>query len=629
MGSISTLQQKLLALETRPTEDLTIVEIMKDLEQKNCELRKDYELAMNGIQEANSSLQTRNSELSNLRRELENLTTKNQEAGERIEGFEKEKAAFMAHAEDQKMKERIIVETNANMFRQRETSRLNNQIKALEAQKERLETENKGFRSTAVDGGDIALQLKKDITKLQAKYTTIEKTQVELLEEKSRLESLVNHSKQLEADARSSYSALERRMENTGEELSKALKHINILHDEKTLILQNKQQELEHAKFENCGLQEDASALRSVEQQLREALDKAVIEKGIMKREKDDAVHTCEVLKNQTKALEEKLKESKDENWKIGDRSPNAIALNEKVEVLRRENDASKDIPQAICLGNHTVEQPSINIGGWGDGSPLFTPPDRILETQVENTTNKMWSNFSRIDNAKFERYLFGEDDITNFEDVANNILGGTSKAELLPEAPPTTSLIKGTNKDCESSQTRKNMATKFASRRKTPTIALENIDDAATMIEDFSEDDAAGAGTPLSRNTHPDQTNPAPPAPRTRTAEERESKNSKRAGSFENTPTERHSFITTTSSNKIKTPQRNDDLRGGFTDDGRKIQYRPRKERGKKNKDDQDWAEEGSGSPKKNNRGKEESPNMKKSLRSYKERKKSGKRFV
>lgn len=617
-----------MALETRPTEDLAAVDIMKDLEQKNCELKKDYELAMNSVQEANSSFQTKNSELDNLRSELENLTTKNQEAGERIEGFEKEKTAFMARAEEQKVKERIIVETNANMFRQRETSRLNNQIKALEAQKERLETENKGLRSAAIDGDDIALQLKKDITKLQAKYTVIEKTQVELLEEKSRLESLINHSKQLEADTRSSYSALEKRMENTVEELSKALKHIDILHDDKNLILQNKQQELEHAKSENYGLQKDATALRIVERQLREALEKAAIEKGIMVREKDDAVHTCEALKNQTKALEDKLKELRDENRKLGGR--NAIAtLNEKVEVLRKEKDTSREMPQAISPGNRTVE-PSVNIGGWGDGSPLFTPPDRIFETQVENTTDEMWSNFSRIDNAKFERYLFGEGDIINVEDLAKNILGGTSQAaELLPDAPPTTSRIKGTNKDSESSQTRKNMATKFASRRKTPTIALENIDDAATIIEDFSEDDAAGVGIPLSRNTHPEQINPPPLAPRTRVVEERESRNGKRAGSFENTPTERHSFTTAISSSKIKTPRRDDDLRGGFTDDGRKIQYRPRKERGKKNKDDQDWVGSGSGSPKRNNRGKEESPNMKKSLRSYKERKKSGKRFV
>lgn len=625
-----------MALETRPTEDLTIVEIIKDLEQKNCELKRDYNLAINSVQEANSSLQTKNSELDNLRSELENLTTKNQEAGKRIEGFEKEKAAFMARAEEQKMKERITVETNANMLRQRETSKLNNQIKALEAQKEKLEMENKGFRSAAVDGGDIALQLKKDITKLQAKYTVISKTQVELLEEKSRLESLANHSKQLEADTRSSYSALEKRMENTGEELSKALKHIDILHDDKNLMLRNKQQELEHAKFKNHGLQEDASALRSVERQLREALEEAAIEKGIMKREKDDAIHACEALRDQAKALEEKLKELRNENRKLGDRSPNAIAaLNEKVEVLRKENDTSRKIPQVISPGNHMVEQPSVNIGVWGDGSPLFTPPDRILETQAENTTDEIWSSFSRIDNAKFERYLFGEDDIINVEDLAKNILGGTSlskaesqTAELSFDAPPTTSRIKGTNKDSESSQTRKNMATKFASRRKTPTIALENIDDAATMIEDFSEDDAAGVGTSLSRNTHPEQTNPAPLAPRTRVVEEGEGRSGKRASSFENTLTEWHPF-TATSSSKIKTPQKNDDLRGGFTDDGRKIQYRPRKERGKKNKDDQDWAGEGSGSPKKNNRGKEESPNMKKSLRSYKERKKSGKRFV
>lgn len=614
--SIYTLEQKLLALETRPTEDL-IVEVIKDLEQKNCELRKEYELAMNNVQDTNLSLQTKHSELENLRTELETLTAKHQKAGERIEGFEKEKAGFMAQAEEQKMKERIIVETNANMFRQRETSRLNNQIKALEAQKERLETENKGFRNATVDGSDLALQLRNEITKLQEKYTVIEKTQVELLREKIRLESLVEHLTQLEATTRLSYSALEKRMETTGEELSKALKHIDILHDEKNLMLQNKQKELEHAKLENYGL--------------RKALEEAGIEKGIMRREKNDALHTYEALNDQTNGLEEKLKELRDVNRKLDNKSSNAMTgLNEKFGVPRKENEASRVIPKAISSGKHTIEQ--LSMANWSGDNQPFTPPERILETQIEHNTNEMWSNFSRIDNAKFERYLFGEDDMINVEDLAKNVLGGTNKAEnqaaeLLPDASLTASRVRGTNKDSESSQTRKNMATKFTSRRKTPTIALDNTDDAATMIEDFSEDDVAGAGIQLSRNTCHEQTNPVLLAPRARVVEEREKKNLKRTGSFESTPTERHSFTPATPSNKIKTPQRNDDHRG-LTDDGRKVQHRPRKERGKKNKDDQEWVEEGGGSPK-NNRGKEESPNMKKNLRNYKERKKGGKRFV
>lgn len=625
--SICTLEQKLLALETRPTEDLTIVEVIKDLEQKNCELRKEYELAMNSVQDTNLSLQTKHSELESLRTELEILTTKHQKAGERIEGFEKEKAGFMAHAEEQKMKERIIVETNANMFRQRETSRLNNQIKALEAQKERLEAENKGFRNATVDGSDLALQLRKEITKLQEKYTVIEKTQVELLQEKIRLESLVEHLTQLEATTRLSYSALEKRMETTGEELSKALKHIDILHDEKNLMLQNKQKELEHAKLENYGLREDTTALRIVEQQLRKALE----EKGIMRREKNDALHTYEALNDQTKGLEEKLKELRDVNRKLDNRSSNAMAgLNEKFGVPRKGNEASRVITEAISPGKHTIEQ--LSMVNWGGDNPPFTPPERILETQIEHNTNEMWSNFSRIDNAKFERYLFGEDDMINVEDLAKNVLGGTNKAEnqaaeLLPDASLTASRVGGTNKDSESSQTRKNMATKFTSRRKTPTIALDNTDDAANMIEDFSEDDVAGAGIPLSRNTCHEQTNPVLLAPRARVVEESEKKNLKRTSSFESTPMERHSFTPATPSSKIKTPQRNDDHRG-LTDDGRKVQHRPRKERGRKNKDDQEWVEEGGGSPK-NNRGKEESPNMKKNLRNYKERKKGGKRFV
>lgn len=75
--------------------------------------------------------------------ELGVLLIKHKEVEERIKGFENERADFMARAEEQKMKERIEVETSANMFRQRETSRLNNQIKALEGQKEKLEAENR------------------------------------------------------------------------------------------------------------------------------------------------------------------------------------------------------------------------------------------------------------------------------------------------------------------------------------------------------------------------------------------------------------------------------------------------------------------------------------------------------
>lgn len=621
---------------------------MKDLEQKNCDLQKECELAMSNVQNANLSLQTKGTELENLRTELSILKTKHKEAGERIEGFEKEKAEFIARAEEQNMKERIAVETNANMFRQKETSRLNNQIKALEAQKERLETENKGFRAATADGSDLAIELRNDITKLQAKYKIIEKTHVELLQEKSRLENFLKHSTQLEATTRSGYSALEKRMEITGAELSEALKQIDILHDDKQLMLHNKQQKLEDTISENCGLREDATALRDIERQLREALEGAEIEKGIIRREKEDAVRAHEALNNKTKALEQKLEELREVNKKLKDNSSSATAgLDTKLEAPRKESEMSigireavvghSEISKVIPLGNPTIEQLTEN---WGGDIPPFTLPERILETQAEHSSNEthwpendIWSNFSRIDNAKFERYIFGEEDMVDVEDLAKNVLGETSKAEgqtevLLPEAPSTTSRIKGINKDSQPSQTRKNMATKFASRRKTPAMALDNADDAATTIEDFSDDDVASVDISLSRNTHVEHTNPMLLVQKPRSVEDRESKNRKIAGSFESTPAERYSFIPATSSNKPKTPQRNDDSRGGFTDDGRKSQHRPRKERGKKNKDDQEWAEEGGGSPK-NNKGKEESPNMKKSLRSYKDRKKSAKRFM
>lgn len=149
------LQQKNHILETRSTEGTNSVEAMRKFEQKNYELERECELLRNEAREANSSLQSKGSELESLRTGLETLVVKYRESEERVERFEKEKAEFMALAEEQKMKERIEFETNANMFRQRETSRLNNQIKALEAQKERLETDNRGFRSAAAETSDI------------------------------------------------------------------------------------------------------------------------------------------------------------------------------------------------------------------------------------------------------------------------------------------------------------------------------------------------------------------------------------------------------------------------------------------------------------------------------------------
>lgn len=162
--SISILQKKLAILERRPTEDLTIAEAMGALNQKNCELQKECELARNDARDANSSLQTKESELENLRTKLQSLIKKLKESEERIEGFENEKANFIARADEQKMKERIEVETNANMFRQRETSRLNNQIKALEAQKERLETENRGLKAVAAEVSNTVGALKITLT---------------------------------------------------------------------------------------------------------------------------------------------------------------------------------------------------------------------------------------------------------------------------------------------------------------------------------------------------------------------------------------------------------------------------------------------------------------------------------
>lgn len=470
-----------------------------------------------------------------------------------------------------------------------------------------------------------------------------------------RLESLVSLSVQEEATARLGYSALEKRTEEAAKELSKALEQIDILRGDKKLISEEidmKQQELERVNSENFVLRvaaEDITVLQTVERQLREALEEAQAEKRIAKREKEDAVSAQEALGKRAKVLEEKFEELKYTNRTLEDRSSNTmVGLDKGLEVLMEDDQKLRGteeetipelnrISKLISPGKQAaVILAEASTTSWNDGSPPlspFTPVECIFETQMnesgaDNTLrpeHERWSDFSMIDNTNFERYLFGDDEMVDIRDLAKDVLEGPSKVEdqveeLLPNTPPTASLIKGVKKNSQILQPRKNMATKFASHRKAPSMELDSIDDQVAAIESLSgdaESKATGVNASLPRNTYFEQSNIMPHTLKSRSIEEKDSKSRKKAGNFESTPVERYSFAPATPSNKPNTLQRNDS-----------ILHRPRKERGRKNRDDQEWTGEGA-ELQRNNKGKEETPNMKKSLRSYKERKKSGKKFM
>lgn len=131
-----------------------MVATINTLKRKNSNLEKEFNITRDALQDTILASQTKDGEIESLRYELETLNLRYKKAEKKIEGFVEEKAGFMALAEEQKMKERIEVETNANMFRQRETSRLHNQIKSLEAQKMKLEADNKEFKTMLARGAN-------------------------------------------------------------------------------------------------------------------------------------------------------------------------------------------------------------------------------------------------------------------------------------------------------------------------------------------------------------------------------------------------------------------------------------------------------------------------------------------
>ncbi|KAG0130837.1 hypothetical protein HOY82DRAFT_608719 [Tuber indicum] len=90
----------------------------------------------------NNHLSEKNREISRLESQAKSLDFLYSEACEKIANFDREKAEYISVIGGQRLQERIDLENAANSLRLSETSSLNNRIRSLEVQKERLEAAN-------------------------------------------------------------------------------------------------------------------------------------------------------------------------------------------------------------------------------------------------------------------------------------------------------------------------------------------------------------------------------------------------------------------------------------------------------------------------------------------------------
>lgn len=90
----------------------------------------------------NDHLSEKNREINRLESQAKSLDALYSEACEKIASFDKEKTEYISLIGNQRLQERIDLENTANSLRLSETSGLNNRIRSLEVQKERLETAN-------------------------------------------------------------------------------------------------------------------------------------------------------------------------------------------------------------------------------------------------------------------------------------------------------------------------------------------------------------------------------------------------------------------------------------------------------------------------------------------------------
>jgi len=90
----------------------------------------------------NDHLSEKNREINRLESQAKSLDFLYSEACEKIASFDKEKTEYISLIGHQRLQERIDLENTANSLRLSETSGLNNRIRSLEVQKERLEAAN-------------------------------------------------------------------------------------------------------------------------------------------------------------------------------------------------------------------------------------------------------------------------------------------------------------------------------------------------------------------------------------------------------------------------------------------------------------------------------------------------------
>ncbi|KAI5852750.1 hypothetical protein DFP73DRAFT_581591 [Morchella snyderi] len=570
---ISTLKKNIGILEARTAEDPSMVATINMLKQKNFNLEKEFSITKDTLQDTILASQTKDGEIETLRCGLETLKLRYKEAEKKIEGFVEEKAGFMALAEEQKTKERIEVETNANMFRKRETSRLHNQIKSLEAQKMKLEADNKEFKTMLAGGANVEIELRTEIQELNKQNADIEASHTGLLQEKIRLENAVSHLTQLRETSNTSHRALERIIGITADELSKALEKINILQSDKELATEEitlKELELERAKSDRSEIlttTRDIIALRIIETNLRAALEESEKENQARTKALDKALKELRDSRGKSKSVfsqHEQDNSPNEQTRKLGGYSRGTV--NEHTGVFKKASPTT-GISLHTPDFNTKRQNPYARVASEIMGSPFanspsispLTSPEPIPETQIDHRT---WSNSPRAETPK------GSEILDIWDSRATNL--------DLQHRP----------------SNRTDQSNDFIMSEGSPGDRVKIVD------------------TPPLRSTCPEKRTLTPFTPRPQMLDILENE------------AEKHTPATP---NKPKTPLRYRNTRG-TTNDTKKHQNRPRKDRRKKTKDDQEWSEDETESSR-NSKGKEEPPNTKKNLRSFKDKKKGGKK--
>lgn len=323
-------------------------------------------------------------------------------------------------------------------------------------------------------------------------------------------------------------------------------------------------------------------ALRIIERNLKAALEESEKENQVSRMEKENAINALEA---RTKALDKALKELRDSRGKSKsvlsqheeDNTPNKQTR--KLEVYSGEaiNEHTRVFKKAYPTTEISLHTPDFNSK---EQNPYARVASEIMESSFANS-----SSLSPL----------------------------TS-----PEPIPETQIDHRTWSDSSSVEMSKgsqldiwdNQATKLDLQHTTSNRMLHDESNDVIMSEGSSDDRVKTVDIPPLRSTCPEKRTLTPFTPRPQMVDVLENE------------AEKHTPV---APNRPKTPSRYRNTRG-TTNDTKKLHNRPRKDRGKKNKDDQEWSGDESESLR-NSKGKEEPPNMKKNLRGFKDKKKGGKR--